>query len=911
MRGKVLSWIAQVTVKRYGLVLIVALILTVATGFLASRLELRMTWLDLVPAKSETAIEFNKVLDNYGNASSIIVTVEAADEETVTRAAEEIAPRLLNMNEYIKRVDYKIDTDFISRHGMMLQKVKDIKRTRGFFTDLNLVPFLTNLNDDFEREYVGNEANLRKEESAAIRGLDGVAALVVALDVYAAGAGENGETVRAAIDRFTVGDSYLLSLDRKMLLMIVQPAMSMNDIDLTVAAVNAIEKILDDFEREFPGVSLGMTGMHVIIRDELVTTQSDSMITTLIAFVLILALFIFAFRMWTSPLLAMITLILGIVWTLGVAYIAIGSLSIMTAMTAVILLGLGIDFAIHIIAGYSERRNQGDGILEAVSYTMTRIGPGVLTGGLTTAIAFLALMISDFDALSEFGFVAGVGIISCLVATFFVLPALITLKERIRPGSWSKVRFKTGALEFKFLEKIGGKVAERPILTLLVALVITLLLLFPATQISFDTNLLNIEAKGLESVEGIDKIVERFAMSPDYALATAASIEEAEGLATDYDGLASVGEVGSISLYVPSREKQLERVAYVEEIRDTVRGVPPEEVVDVDALIVQLRRLEDNVLEIADMSFISGLDKLVIKSDQVAPKIAALVEGIEKNGGNKENLDDFQTLFRGTLREKVEGMANPEIITLEMIPESIRQQYTSKDGQHFLVNIFPANNVWQEPFQQLFIRDVKSVDPKTTGTPLMFVEMIAIGGREGRTATLAALVAIIALVIIDFRNLKAAPMAIVPLIMGTIWMLGILSLFDFKLNIINIISVPLILGIGIDDGVHVIHRYLIEGRGGIPTVLRSTGRAILLTSATTMVGFGSLSFAKYQGLATFGVMLFVGVGVLFLVSVFVLPSLLKLTAERWNLNVQPWGERERRSRGAGELGSMGAEEKKS
>jgi predicted RND superfamily exporter protein len=121
-----------------------------------------------------------------------------------------------------------------------------------------------------------------------------------------------------------------------------------------------------------------------------------------------------------------------------------------------------------------------------------------------------------------------------------------------------------------------------------------------------------------------------------------------------------------------------------------------------------------------------------------------------------------------------------------------------------------------------------------------------------------------------------ALLAMVPLVVGAIWMVGLMHLFGMMLNVVNVIGIPLILGIGIDDGVHILHRFRLEGPGRLPVVFSSTGKAVVLTSITTMLAFGSLGFAAYRGLASLGITLFIGVGTALLATLCVLPPLLAL-----------------------------------
>jgi len=136
------------------------------------------------------------------------------------------------------------------------------------------------------------------------------------------------------------------------------------------------------------------------------------------------------------------------------------------------------------------------------------------------------------------------------------------------------------------------------------------------------------------------------------------------------------------------------------------------------------------------------------------------------------------------------------------------------------------------------------------------------------------------LLLIDFRKPFTAFLTLLPLITGVSLTLGIMWIFGMKLNYINMIGIPVIIGIGVDDGVHFIHRYLDEGRGNMGKAAKSVGRAMLMTSLTTMIGFGSLMFYLMRGMQSMGFVLFVGVGMCFLVTITVLPALVTIFEDR-------------------------------
>jgi predicted RND superfamily exporter protein len=192
-----------------------------------------------------------------------------------------------------------------------------------------------------------------------------------------------------------------------------------------------------------------------------------------------------------------------------------------------------------------------------------------------------------------------------------------------------------------------------------------------------------------------------------------------------------------------------------------------------------------------------------------------------------------------------------------------------------LVTVFPADNIWQDAeFLKRFVGDLERVNENATGMPPVFRALIEVIGKDGRNAILLALVVVFFVLWVDYRKPGHALMAMIPLTIGIFWMVGLMGLFGIKMNVVNIMGLPMIIGIGVDDGVHIVHRWRIEGKGKITQVISSTGKAILLTSATTMLAFGSLVFSVWPGFASLGVAMFVGVGACFLSTIIVLSGIL-------------------------------------
>jgi len=586
--------------------------------------------------------------------------------------------------------------------------------------------------------------------------------------------------------------------------------------------------------------------------------------------------------MLTAPLLSGIVLLLGVIWSAGFAAITIGSLNMMTSMFAVVLMGLGIDFSIHIISAYTENRASGRSISAALTETFSKSGNGIVVGALTTALAFFTMLISSNAGMKEFGFIAGSGVIFCMLAAILVLPSLLVLQEK-----WSRKRPSTNVRPFIFMGSCAEKISRSPQKFLLLSLLITTLLGYSASQIKFDYNYLNLEPKGLETIYFQDAMIDEFDATPDMVMAAANSIEEARRIAEAAKDLASVGLVNSISEYLPTEQSQLERRPYLKQIRQYLEQPATEfSQKQLDLLIDELYRLEDNIIELAQLAFMGGQDKVDQKARSITGNlelpieqrnslVSTLVETIEQNPKSAiAQLQAFQKAYEPDLRAKAQQMAANDKVEFSDLPPNIVNQFTNSARDQFLVSIYPKQQAWNFQFLSRFTAQIHQISPRITGMPPIFYILIKLIGRDGTIAATLTLLVVFLLLWFDFRSVKLALLGMVPLLFGVAWMLGIMQLLGMKLNIVNTIGVPLILGMGIDDGVHVLHRFKAEGKRNLRLVFASTGKAIFLTSATTMLAFGSLGFAIYRGLASLGITLFIGIFACFFTTVLILPALL-------------------------------------
>jgi predicted RND superfamily exporter protein len=385
-----------------------------------------------------------------------------------------------------------------------------------------------------------------------------------------------------------------------------------------------------------------------------------------------------------------------------------------------------------------------------------------------------------------------------------------------------------------------------------------------------------------------DKVIEKFNFSSDVTMMTAGSLKENYELTEAAKEKSSVSYVESLSDYLPTIKEQNERRSKVIELHKKMLNSQIDFQASADTkekLKSEVQRLMYNVIELQELAFTGGQDQVDQKAtrlvgtrdDPDAGNLSQLVARMESGLPKDKRLIQFNRDFGKDYKNIVLNMTNNETITMDMLPTIIRNKYISEKGDRFLITLYPKGNVWHIDYLESFTEDVLSITRNVSGTPPMFYYMLKIIGRDGKRAIFLTLAVVFILLLIDFRSFKSAIFAMLPLLVALIWMVGFMGLTGIQFTLLNIMALPLILGIGIDDGVHVLHRYKIEGKNSINTVFRSTGKAIIITSLTTMLAFGSLVFATYRGFGSLGLALFIGVAMCLIATTTILPTILAIT----------------------------------
>jgi uncharacterized protein len=903
-RKILLGTIGTACARHRWITVVVFILLTALAGFYASKLEVNLGILALFERDDPEMAKVYYANENFGGMDYTFVAISADTIYDAKKLTDELAASYA-ASPMVLRVVEKVEADALMKYGFLFLEPEAIDDFHSYvqdnqadlvelFKDVHTVPFLNGFNRMLERQIIEQD-EIGDPEDALAR-LDAFGNFLDTLDQYLT----QGERLGAyglknsLRDLFlpsnsddegfsSVKDEYVVSPDGDTVMMLVMPSEAGDDFEFTSRMMTFMESEAARLGAKYPGAHVDVAGNVAITRDQYHAIQRDMRLSTIVTAILVLIIFFYFFRKFSDLALIAISLGVGVVWAFAVTYFYVGFLSIFTAFFSAILLGLGIDFAIHILARYGEIREQNPTmpVPEAIGAATSGAGPGVLTGAMTTACAFYVLLICRFEGIAQLGFVAGTGILSMMIVMFTLLPALLAIRDdrkNAKPVHQNREYFSLAPLA-TFMVKHRKPAA-------VVILAVTVVMAIAASKVKFNYDFRSLEPRNGTAREANLRLEAKFGKSIDYGLVFADSVELSREAAKGLKTRSTIGEVRSISDFIPLDQDQ--KIPHIKAIEPLLEPISVEKTVDASSTVTAesmndwadtVRESRRMVLAVKQLAIVGGNFDVEDKCTKVMATADALAKRIETE---KSGLTKGASYYQKTLGDELGGLlgnlkaaAGGERLTVEKLPEVVRNNFIGDDGK-YLVYAYPNDYLWTQEMLEKNRADLRAVSPDSTSIGLAFMALLDKIKADFKTSIWVALGIVFLLVLLDFRKPVTAMMALVPLVMGAVWMVGSMVLLGMSFNLVNVAVVPLIIGIGIDNGVHILHRYRSENKDKIKMAVEHTGRAIFLSSITTMAGFGSLGLASYIAVATLGWVLVIGVIYCLFTSVVVLPILLSL-----------------------------------
>lgn len=828
---------------------------------------------------------FLETLENFGDQEYLYVVIEtdgsSRQRSQAERFAQRMAARLQDHPELILQIHYRITADDLGNKALYFMPVDEARRLVDGVVALGPAAVdwvrdgrLSRLFDQIAQLLGGQAAGTGTAPSPSLIGpaLEKLGDFLKKVEKA-----RSGQAVEGPHFDLLEGDSqYFFTEDGRLLVMRLLPAKDFGTMDVVAAPLATVRQALAETRKEFPALQAGVTGRPALQADEMSTTNRDMTRASVIAVILVGLLFMVVLHGVLRPLLVLGCLVMAIAWTFGFTAVTIGVLNLLSIVFALVLVGIGVDFGIHVVLRYVEERKEGQGVEAAVHSALTRTGPGIILGALTSVCAFYSVLGSDFQGLAELGLIGGTGILFCLLAMLIVLPALLLIAGRKNLFSESSPTL----IHLPWLEKIS----DRPAILLTVLAIITLGLAPGMFKTRFSYNLLDLQARGLESVQYEHLMIESSSESTWYAISVAEDLQQVARLREQFLALPTVGKIESLLDLLPdqqTRKKELfaKAASSLEPWPDKLLESPPPEAA---SLLSSLERLRESLEGLEEKLFVAGAGQELSSLAKVFFSINKISQGLAADPTSAERLTALQKQTRSEVVDAIQRLHSwfrAEPVTMEDLPRAMKDIYVGRDGR-MQVKVIPRDNIWEFDKLKQFLQELRSVDPHISGAPVSVFESSLLMRRTFLSAASLTLVLVILLLWLNTRSLLQVLLTLLPLGVGMIWLLSLMGWLGLDFNLANFFAIPILIAIGVDGGIHFLARW--RGLGDERLFSTSTPVAVTLSFATSAIGFGGLLLAHHRGLASLGAVMVIGSLTGMLSCLLVLPAVLKLIDGKWD-----------------------------
>lgn len=861
------GWVGRVQqepLRVLALIGVLTLLLAAAAVF---RLGINSNNLDLISPKLESRInhaEFSALFPNLENA--LLVVVDGDTPDLARKAAKRLQSRLTQMPSLVESAYLAQGGPFFEKNGLLYlnqqeleEFANNIRRARPFVDALEQQPNLVNLSAQIR---VGmtisrGETNYTDIWTPFIEQLDQATTDVLA-DVPSRG-----------IDLLSWGQSTLqdkggFKLSRRQVI-VAHPVLEFGSILAANRSITAIREAAADLEQEQPlGVSVRVTGNPALNLEEMMGIAWDIGVAGLFCFALVMVILTLALRSFPLVVATVATLLVGLVWTAGFAALAVGHLNIVSLSVAILFIGLGVDFAIHLGMRYADVLRSGAEERHAMQHATREVGSSLVICTISTAIAFLVFVPTPYLGVAELGLIAGAGMVIILFLTFTLFPALLVtwLKFDVSRHIRSELRFEAS---------LGRWVQSHALLVRWVALGLLCIGIWMVPEARFDPNVIDMRDPDTESVQAFNELLDESGLaSPWYIDAVAADLEQAKILAEKAATLASVEQTLTIADFVPTQ--QAEKLQTIDALGELyLQASPPPEPAkpDTAAKKVALEELRDFIVRRIKTDDQSSF---AVSSRGLHERLNTLLASNDATA-----IDALEGELLANITEQIDRLRlalQAEGFTLRSLPSELRQRMLTADGQA-RIQFFPQENLRDEKALRRFVEEVQTVAPKVSGIAVNMLAFEEATKQSFAQALGSAVILISILLVFLWRNARDVLLVLAPLFLSLILAVAAMSLIDLPFNFVNVIVIPLMFGIGVDSGIHLVHRSHSTVASGDSLLGTTTARAVYYSALTTFISFGSLALSGHKGMASLGTLLAIGMALTVLCNLVLLPALLE------------------------------------
>jgi hypothetical protein len=880
---------------RWAVLGIAALLAAAGAALAITRLQLDADTNSLIEPSRPFMQRYRAFLAQFGDQEHIYVAIDSRGDAPAACAAADEVGTALEARPDLTAVRWRISVPeqwTLAPRAMANAELEGLARAADALPVLASAPDASSVLARADAELgrlTSGGLSMGEDERARV----GAAAVMLASSVVPSAEGSLARAMEPQYLRSDTGRMYFVEVSPR------KDFTSLSTIEGTLAGIRAT---LAEIAPRHPAVEIGLTGKPVLQADELATTNADMTRGSIVAVAVIAALAALVLRSVTRPVMTVVAFAIAFGWTYGLTTLLVGRLNLLSLVFMLVLVAAGLDYGIHLLIRYVECRRSMRAT-PAISAMIRSVTVPTWTGALTSAGTFLLALATDFGGLRELGIIAGVGLTMCALSMTVVLPALLAVIEGRRggdaptatAGEGTETGIESVAHDSGLAPEPSRRAAWRGRAGWIVAAsafaLLVLASMVPYTR--FESNLLKLQAEDLDSVRWERALLEDSVSASWFAVSTPPDQAAALALIDRAKAEPLVAQVRSAFDVVlpdtPERESMRARIAAAAGPADGHAAAPDPAAIPTatDPVAAASAAPTARELTATDVGVVADrLSRLVLLSSmggaEAQARAKAMLEPLVRQLRDLESqLRDPETAVAARARAEVArarasaaaaGLLSGSACSLrDALPAAIRAKFVAPDGT-LCVMLFPAADVWEFEPMKAFVGAIRSLDPNVTGVPItQFESMIDMSGAF-TLMSWGSLALVALLVWIDFRSFRATAACVFALCLGIVWTLGVLAVVGIPLNMANFFGIPMLIGLGVDSAVHIVHRARAQGHAHS---FGSTRTAVGLASATTAIGFGTLCVAHHQGLQSLGWLMVIGSACCFAAAALTLPAVLQ------------------------------------
>jgi hopanoid biosynthesis associated RND transporter like protein HpnN len=804
----------------------------------------------------QTYIAYKKDFPQF--VDTLLLVVDAVSPERAEEAATLLADSIRRQRDLVEWVKQPADSPFFRQHALLFlnhdqleQLTMNLARMQPFLGTIVHDPTLPGLFSLLQNALQRKVAESSLELTPVL------------------------ENLADAVEEKNAGRFYRLSWQRLMRLeaeraadarryLVVKPKLNFGELFPSGPVLRRIRSLTSNLDLvPASGVRVRITGEPALAHEELASVTRGTNLAFLLAVVMVTAVLLVGLRSVWLLAATIVTLLLGLSWTAAFATLAIGHLNLISIAFAVLYIGLGVDYAVHFCLRCRELHMGGAKWSEALDGGASDVGVALAICAVTTGIGFFAFVPTEFTGVSELGIISGTGMFISLVASLTVLPALLEILPRPAPISAESQR------QAPLLRKASWPMRHRHSIRV-AAIVLTLGSLVALPYVRFDDDPLNLRDPKSESVATARELMQDGGRSPWILSLMASDANEARALARRIQALPEVNGVIHLQSFVPVGQK--EKLAVIDDL-DLMLNLDTNAVAKETYSDPESRRAATDKL-------VAVLENFAASSEAPAEKAAAkrltvalseLIDGKDVEE-RLASLEQNLTYYLPAQLERLKTALSPQEVSLQSLPLEIQRDWKAPDGR-WRLEVEPAGDMSDNHNLERFVAAVQSVAPNVTGAPVLHVGSGQAVVRAFEHALISALLLISVVLFLVLRRVLEVGLVLAPLLLAMLITLAVMVVLDLPFNFANVIALPLLLGLGANNGIQMVYRWRVAPPASGDLLKTSTARGVVFSVLTTMCSFGNLAFSAHKGTASMGLLLALGLTLMLVCTLVLTPAL--------------------------------------